>query len=74
MEYSFIIAEPSTFEPINFSLIFLFSKAVTLIFAYQNHKTLAKKFINSRKFYISRNNNKVDSVEPGSIVITHLLS
>ena len=26
MEYSFIIAEPSTFEPINFSLIFLFSK------------------------------------------------
>ena len=30
-------------------------------------------FLESRKFYIRRNNNKVDSTETGRIVITHLL-
>ena len=30
-------------------------------------------YFEARKFYIRRNNNKVDSVETGRIVIAHLL-
>ena len=31
------------------------------------------KYLQARKFYIRRNNNKVDSVKTGSTVIAHLL-
>ena len=34
---------------------------------------LRLKLLKSRKFYIRRNNNKVDSIETGRIVIAHLL-
>ena len=30
-------------------------------------------FIETRKFYVRRKNNKVDSIETGRIVIAHLL-
>ena len=29
-------------------------------------------YLSARKFYIRRNNNKIDSIERGRIVITHL--
>ena len=32
------------------------------------------KFVEARKFYIRRNNNKVNSIEIGRIVIAHLLT
>ena len=33
----------------------------------------SKHLLKTRKFYIRRNNNKVDSIETGRIVIAHLL-
>ena len=38
-----------------------------------NSKKPIGGYFQSKKFYIRRNNNKVDSVETGRIVIVHLL-
>ena len=39
---------------------------------YQEYRLRKMKFILARKFYIRRNNSKVDYIETECIVITHL--
>ena len=38
-----------------------------------NNKSSPNYKVNTRKFYIRRNSNKVDSIETGRIAIAHLL-
>ena len=58
-------------------LILHFFLKVEPIIPFSGRLTLIKKsiliLVEPRKFYIRRNNNKIDSTETGRIVIAHLL-
>ena len=55
-------------------LIFRFLTATVLIFFIKNGlKLLKEKSLKARKFFIRRNNNKVNSIETEHIVIADLL-
>ena len=46
---------------------------ISLFFCIHNYLCICSQNLQSRKFYVRRNNNKVDSTETGRIVIAHLL-
>ena len=63
---SWIILEiPKVSSKFYLSISFLEWKKVVFL--------ISDRFIRSRKFYVRRNNNKVDSIETRRIVIAHLL-
>ena len=50
--------------------------AIECVFTLKRARNMKRTYslvIGSRKFYIRRNDNKVDSIETGRIVIAHLL-
>ena len=51
----------------------LYNKAASLRHLFIEHLRLVLNSIKTRKFYIRRNKNKVDSIEIGRIVIADLL-
>ena len=57
----------------NFFLVWVYFSKSNLIIIKSGALCLCEDYVNTRKFFIRRNNKKVDSTETGRIVIAHLI-